>query len=265
MKRITIKFYPENLELIFKGLKTSTLRSANQAIEVGLQKDEMGLIDICGKTFLVKCCGEVHVDEIGGKNRVWESEGFSLTGGPKFQQTRDFLDGGINLFYYVISPIRSYAGIGSRETPSDILFKMTAIARAFNEIGFSLNSGEAIGADQAFEKGAGDLKNIFKAHHANSDSLALAEKFHPNWEKCSEYARKLHARNGMILLGEDLTRPVEFVICWTKGGREQGGTGQGLRLARHYNIPIYNLALSADLDRLRTKYNELKEELTNRK
>ena len=37
-----------------------------------------------------------------------------------------------------------------------------------------------------------------------------------------------------------MNTPSDFVICWTKGGKGQGGTGQALRLARDYNIPIFD-------------------------
>jgi cell division GTPase FtsZ len=53
--------------------------------------------------------------------------------------------------------------------------------------------------------------------------------------------RKLHARNAMIVLGKNLDDPVDFIICWTPGGTGSGGTGQALRIARAYGIPVYDL------------------------
>ena len=32
------------------------------------------------------------------------------------------------------------------------------------------------------------------------------------------------------------------MVCWTEGGRVEGGTGMAIQLARHYRIPILNLA-----------------------
>lgn len=56
-----------------------------------------------------------------------------------------------------------YAGIGSRETPQDVLDDMTAIAAKLEERGFTLRSGFAGGADTAFELGTtrDDLREIF--------------------------------------------------------------------------------------------------------
>lgn len=34
-----------------------------------------------------------------------------------------------------------------------------------------------------------------------------------------------------------------MVICWTKEGKRGGGTGQALRIAQHFYIPIFDLAL----------------------
>ena len=37
--------------------------------------------------------------------------------------------------------------------------------------------------------------------------------------------------------------PVEFVVCYTKGGKRTGGTGQALRLAEILSIPIYDFGV----------------------
>ena len=70
----------------------------------------------------------------------------------------------------------------------------------------------------------------------------MAETFHPAWNRCSLAARKFHARNCHQILGYGLNLPVKFVVCWTPRGEVIGGTGQALRIAKHHNIPIINLA-----------------------
>ncbi len=144
-----------------------------------------------------------------------------------------------------------WAGIGSLKTPDNVLKVMTSISQVLSEHGYILRSGGAIGSDSAFELGA-KLKEIFYAKDATPESIELASKFHPAWNRCDDYARKLQGRNSMILLGKDLNDPVDFVICWTEGGKIQGGTGQGMRIALHYNIPIYNLAVKEDVENLKT-------------
>lgn len=146
-----------------------------------------------------------------------------------------------------------YAGIGSRETPHDICARMQQWGHYFARQGFTLRSGGAIGADRAFELGhnsalMGQLapKYIYDARNLTrypgcDKWLAHAAKFHPAWEKCSEFAKLLHARNSLIMLGYSLNEPVDFVICWTKDGRATGGTGQALRIAEVHNIPVFNM------------------------
>jgi hypothetical protein len=155
-----------------------------------------------------------------------------------------------------------YAGIGSRETPKDILHEMFIIATELAGR-WVLRSGYADGADSAFSNGAllqGGEVEIFVPwpgyNGAPKDDpsiivppmtprlLAIAEMHHPAWDRCSQGAKKLHARNGCQILGLDLNTPVDMVICWTKGGLRQGGTGQALRLAKYWDIPIFDLALS---------------------
>ena len=48
-------------------------------------------------------------------------------------------------------------------------------------------------------------------------------------------------RNGYQVLGYDLKTPSKFLICWTKDGKETGGTAQAMRIAKDYKIPVYNL------------------------
>lgn len=134
-----------------------------------------------------------------------------------------------------------YAGIGSRETPRSILDLMTLIAVKLESLGYILRSGGAIGADTAFEDGVKSLKEIFYDIDATSDAIELASQFHPAWHNCRSGARKLHGRNSMILLGKNLDTPVKFVVCWTKDGKDTGGTGLGIRIAESMNIPIFNL------------------------
>lgn len=147
-----------------------------------------------------------------------------------------------------------YAGIGSRGTPQHILNIMGMVGRFLAQNGWTLRSGGAEGADEAFEKGCDAAKgekeiylpwpnyrnNPSKLHPGNypfNDQEELfAQKFHPNWRKCTPAVRKLHMRNSRILLGMEplhgiQVTPVKFVLCWTQGGQIIGGTGQALRIA----------------------------------
>ena len=143
-----------------------------------------------------------------------------------------------------------YAGFGSRKTPEAILFKMEEIAKKLSELGYTLRSGGAIGADSAFEKGA-SKKEIFLSKDATKEAQDFSSRFHPLWEMLDPYVRGLHARNAMIMLGQDLIEPVEFGVCWTPNGEVLGGTGQALRIAENKGIKIYNLAIEKDLENLR--------------
>ncbi len=135
-----------------------------------------------------------------------------------------------------------YAGIGSRETPSDVLALMTAYAAVLSFKGYILRSGGARGADTAFELGVpANRKEIFTVADATPAALEMAATIHPAWDKCTDYAKRLHARNCMIVLGQNLDYPVDFVICWTPRGAPAGGTGQAIRLANREGIKVFNM------------------------
>ncbi len=165
------------------------------------------------------------------------------------------------------SQFKSYAGIGSRRTPQEILDSMRKIAGYLAGKGYTLRSGAAIGADSAFEEGAlaagGDAEVWvpwagFNGHSSSQtpspEAFALAAKSHPAWDSCKNGAKALHARNVHQLLGADLESPVDFIVCWTRDGLMAGGTGQSLRIAKNKGIEVYNLGVAGELVRLREKF-----------
>lgn len=169
-----------------------------------------------------------------------------------------------------------YAGIGSRETPHNILEEMTDIGFNLAKLGWTLRSGHAHGADLAFEHGAiqaGGNTEIFVPWATfnrdqftgaplicppfNAEADEIASHFHPNWGACSQAARKLHTRNVYQIAGVNLDTPIDMVICWTRNASGVGGTGQAIRIAKSLNIPIFDLADKScwkELDQFVEKY-----------
>lgn len=156
---------------------------------------------------------------------------------------------------------KPYAGIGSRKTPTAMMQVMTSTARALAKYDFTLRSGHAQGADLAFEQGAIQMdapKEIFipwfnfngapnnHPHYirpkVTEELAAFAAQFHPNWSACTDGAKLLHMRNVCQIFGENLDSPALFVLCWTPNASGSGGTGQAIRMARHYNIPVFDIA-----------------------
>jgi hypothetical protein len=162
----------------------------------------------------------------------------------------------------------NYAGIGSRETPETVLRQMQKISSRLSELGFTLRSGGAKGADSAFEKGA-TRKDIYlpaPGYNGNkspnteptTEAYRLAELLHPAWGRLDPFIKKLMARNCHQILGFDLRSPVDFVVCFTPDGVEKardrtsktGGTGLAIELADHFKIPIFNLKNRDALSRM---------------
>lgn len=147
---------------------------------------------------------------------------------------------------------RVYAGIGSRETPPFVLRRMEFLAWALNSAGFTLRSGGAGGADSAFEKGAVDKKEIYLPWQGFNDkdseycevsdeAIALAKKYHPNWSSLKKSGTLFMGRNCYQVLGINLDDPVDFIICYTENGEEKGGTSQAIRIAKDYQVPVFNI------------------------
>lgn len=178
--------------------------------------------------------------------------------------------------------MKAYAGIGSRETPSNIEEIMTVTAGALEKLGFILRSGGAEGADQAFEKGVVDpgMKEIylpFKGFEGSTSDLILdsfdnaqdaydtVDEFHPNpfavkrWKK----SYKLMARNSYQVLGRDHNTHSKFIICWTVGGKIKGGTGQALRIAKKLGIRVVNLGAETGISDLKQLFLDINNGMYN--
>lgn len=156
-----------------------------------------------------------------------------------------------------------YAGIGARKTPSDVCTKMRNAAKAMANLGFTLRSGGAEGADIAFEEGhdlgdvSGDHKEIFlpyKGFRKNDspnftvtrEARLVAKEFHPYWANLGCLGRDFMGRNAYQILGLDLKTPCHFVLCWTPDGKASGGTGQAIRHANSLEIPVLNFKTHSD-------------------
>ena len=160
-----------------------------------------------------------------------------------------------------------YAGIGSRETPAEICAIFTRLAAFLESKHWTLRSGHADGADLAFERGTTTAEIYIPWPGFNGStsqlvwnpadhSAALAAKFHPAWSRLSQGAQKLQARNCYQVLGYNLRTPVKFVVCWTPGGTGSGGTGQALRMAREYKIPVFDFGRYDNLDVAKSEFNK---------
>lgn len=155
-----------------------------------------------------------------------------------------------------------YAGIGSRSTPDTICQRMRKVAKFMARHNWTLRSGGAKGADSAFELGCDDgegKKEIYlphKAFNGNKSPLftvdrkarLLAKLFHPNWSALGPTGRDFMGRNAYQILSPDLDTPVSFVLCWTPEGKGSGGTGQAIRMANHFRIPVFDLGSQSEAE-----------------
>lgn len=190
--------------------------------------------------------------------------------------------------------MKYYTGVGSRETPEDILAMMTALGKKLATDGWTLRSGGATGADAAFELGwfdwyanqtpwpsqaqaeiyipwegynGHDRDGCFGANiNPELDSPELhmlaemiAEKMHPNWKACKRGARAMHARNVYQVLGRDLKTPSKMLVAWTpltRAGLPTGGTATAIKLAESHKIACFNLNKPVDFERIQIYLGE---------
>lgn len=153
----------------------------------------------------------------------------------------------------------AYTGVGSRETPKDIMEMMTRVATVLDEdIGITLRTGGADGADRAFEFGVenrsraeiylpwkgfnnycDDMDGVFWTY--TQDHVDVAREVVGHWKFLSETHKKFHIRNVAQVLGESCSDPSLFLVCWTPNGNVVGGTATAIKVAAKNGIPVYNM------------------------
>jgi len=166
-----------------------------------------------------------------------------------------------------------YTGIGNRLTPKVLLPVLESLAQTLAKKGYILRSGGAEGADEAFEQGCLKVsgeKEIylpwasFRSKPLNKDGYfytreydydaykraqALAQTFHPAWDRLPDAAKMHHTRNVHQVLGLDVRTPSDFMICYDSAA-QSSGTKQAIRVAEHVKIPVFNLHAKEDVPRL---------------
>lgn len=149
-----------------------------------------------------------------------------------------------------------YTGVGSREIPKSVIGRIHIISRFLAGKGWTLRSGGADGADTAFEVGCdeghgnkeiylpwkGFNKSTSPLYTIPKEAFEIAATIHPNYTLLSVGAKRLHARNVLQVLGQDLSSPSDLVVCWTLDGKKSGGTRTAIVLAEYHKIPVINLA-----------------------
>lgn len=169
-------------------------------------------------------------------------------------------------------PPRPYAGIGSRQTPPEILRLMQRFASRLAHGGWELRSGGGRGADRAFQQGAGMVSEIYLPEAVTGMNVGykyvadadwrgagqIAIEMHPQWNELDNVARCHHTRTVCILLGRHLDHPARFMMCWTPDGASTagewgpmtGGTGFAIALASSCGVPVFNLRRKEHLERV---------------
>lgn len=160
-----------------------------------------------------------------------------------------------------------YTGIGAIDTPTDVLNLMVSIGKYFANKNYTLRSGGARGADQAFERGCGNgPKEIylpFPNYEGNDSSLFMTydifrkiaalkvwsklkaslneENPRINLDSLPKDTQYRYARDVQQILGADFHSPSEKVIYWVPKDAKEG-TRITLFIAQHMGVPLENLA-----------------------
>lgn len=172
-----------------------------------------------------------------------------------------------------------FACVGSRNTPLDVLKVMIRLGKTLTDLGYTITSGDAYGADRAFYYGAKQSKYFkqngakiyvihdgFLGRSTDDDVFIDVRKFKDmkeTYQKLAQEARgtlkglnekgiALHSRNVLQILGPTLEDKADgiFFYAQTVGkNKVKGGTNTAYQLAKSNQVGIIkNLYLEDDLN-----------------
>lgn len=169
--------------------------------------------------------------------------------------------------------LHRFTGVGSRKLSALGEDRITDILPYLRKRNYLLCTGDAYeGGDVAFwghyegakirfgplnrENPKKDVQIIDPEQPQYHIARKLAASLHPAWRWLNEPTRELHTRNVFQVMGARITRPSEFLVCWTPDGAETettkktGGTAMAIKVANYYGIPVFNLRNDDALERL---------------
>lgn len=154
--------------------------------------------------------------------------------------------------------------IGSRSTPKEILLMMKEFVEFGNQKGYLFRSGGADGADSVvtYVAALAEIYLPWRGFNGVSNGIVpsfseshkrLISQIHPAFDRLTPGALKLHMRNLNQVLGKDIDNPdlSNLLVCWTENGEIKGGTATAIRLAMKFNVPVINLGIQEDIDKLK--------------
>lgn len=175
--------------------------------------------------------------------------------------------------------MKTYAGIGNKKTPENIINIIKIVAILLSHDKYVCATGACTGADQAFAEGT-IMANGFVHLHVPWESYEIGWRsklkghirtfvlkdddveayntvaiFHPAYHKLSPSVKALHARSYNIV------KNASFMVCWTEDGQVTGGTGQAIKIATYFHLPIYNLGNEKTFNDMLTAIKRRKHEL----
>jgi len=94
-------------------------------------------------------------------------------------------------------------------------------------------------------------------------AMQMAVEVAPHIQYQSYGVQIMHGRNPFQIFGEYLSDPVDFVLCWTKFGKVEGGTATAINIALKHSIPVFNLGAVGGLEAFKLYMKKYTDEFHN--
>jgi len=184
----------------------------------------------------------------GGGGGDWKRNGGGSNGGGWKKPD----DGDLSLY-------KPYAATGNDGFPPEIEQKFKDLALRLEALGYTARVGGMKGVEEIVEKtvkkhelhlpwrGFNEKESRFT--YNSERAFSVARMYHPTFDTMAKGVQAFLAKNARLILGDKLTSPVLFLLCWTEDGADSirnktartGFTGHPIAIASSLGIPVFNM------------------------
>lgn len=167
-------------------------------------------------------------------------------------------------------PYKACACLANPGAPEETKSVFEKLAHYLVSRGFTVRTSGGKDGEEAFQKGAGEKVEVHipwkgfdnqtsQFCKTKDEAKEVVRQFSPSFESLSKGVQTIIASKAHVVLGKELTSPIQFLVVWSLDGAETrkectsktGFVSTPIKIAESLKIPVFNLKRQDALERIK--------------